>query len=349
MTSALTVSDLRVSYTGTVALQNVSLELRPSELLVILGPTGAGKTTLLRTIAGLQESDSGVISIGGRIATHSPPADRDIAMVFQNFSLYPDRTVRENLSFPLRSPSSRIAEEEIESRVEWAADMLRIRRLLNRPATQLSGGEMQRVAIGRAIVRRPRIFLFDEPLTNLDAKLRESLRVEIIALQKELGVPMIYVTHDQAEALSMADRIVVLTDGCVSQMGTASDVYERPATPGVARQLGYPLINLFEVTQVNGYWISSDGDRLAPSDGKLDRATLGIRPENIGTTGGPTAGTIRIVENLGPSCILLVDYAGTELHILADRDSSHHPGDTIRPAFHPDRLLVWPNHEHVNG
>ena len=171
----------------------------------------------------------------------------------------------------------------------WAADLLCIRPLLDRPATQLSGGEMQRVAIGRAIVRRPRVFLLDEPLTNLDAKLRESLRLELISLQKELGVPMVYVTHDQAEALSMADRLAVLSGGRIAQTGTPQDVYERPVSPDVARQLGVPPINILEATRRDGFWTGRNGSRLIEApNGDSDTARLGIRPENIKTSGGIT-------------------------------------------------------------
>src|SRR3954469_23820938 len=187
-----------------IALDDVTLEVGHDELLVVLGPTGAGKTTLLRTITGLESPDAGSIAMDGRDVTGDAPATRDVALVFQNFSLYPDRTVRKNLEFPLRAPGRNMSDDEIRNRVAWAAEILKIPHLLDRPAARLSGGEMQRVAIGRAIVRRPRIFLMDEPLTNLDAKLREALRVELVMLRRELKTPMIFVTHDQAEAMSMA-------------------------------------------------------------------------------------------------------------------------------------------------
>ncbi len=341
MSSTLNIRGLSVSYGTHEALKNVNLSLQSGELLVVLGPTGAGKTTLLRTIAGLVVPDAGSVTIEGADTTHLPA--RDVAMVFQNFSLYPNRNVRQNLEFPLRSPTARLTQEQIIDRVEWAAELLRIRHLLNRPSTQLSGGEMQRVAIGRAIVRRPRVFLFDEPLTNLDAKLREVLRVELIKLQKELDVSTIYVTHDQAEALSMADRIAVLADGRITQTGSPSDIYERPDTPEVARQLGYPQINLMDATQDDGFWVSATGDRFAPAQSDAKTAQLGIRPENISTQGGETPGTVRVVEEIGPARILLVDIAGTHLHILTDRSENHAPGDTILPSFDSDQLLVWPN------
>jgi len=340
--STLEVDALTVSLGETVALKDVTFTLKPGELLVVLGPTGAGKTTLLRAIAGLQQPDRGNITIEGQSVASAAPAERDVAMVFQNFSLYPDRTVRQNLSFPLTSPSSTVSAEEIDDRVRWAADLLHMTPLLDRPSTQLSGGEMQRVAIGRAIVRSPRIFLFDEPLTNLDAKLRERLRVELIALQKSLQTPTIYVTHDQSEALSMADRIIVLSDGEIAQTGPPDEVYGRPVSSDVALQLGYPPINLIRVRRFETSWTSPGGDPIAACSSAAETATLGIRPESVLPSGGEIPGTIQIVEDLGPSRILLVDWAGCHLHILVDKETSYRPGDTIFPRFSPDRLLVWP-------
>ena len=213
----------------TQALRGIELEARADELLVVLGPTGAGKTTLLRTIAGLEEPDAGTVHMAGIDVTALDPAARDVALVFQNFSLYPRWSVRRNLEFPLRAPGRNLPEAEIRRRIDWAAEILKITRFLDRDSARLSGGEMQRVAIGRAIVRRPRLFLMDEPLTNLDAKLREALRVELVELRRTLGTPMVFVTHDQAEALSMADRIVVLSEGRILQTGTPREIYERPA------------------------------------------------------------------------------------------------------------------------
>ena len=216
----------------TEALRAIDLDAGSDELLVVLGPTGAGKTTLLRTIAGLERPDRGAIVMAGRDVTALDPASRDIALVFQNFSLYPRWSVRKNLEFPLRAPGRNIAEEEIQRRIAWAADLLHITRYLDREASRLSGGEMQRVAIGRAIVRRPRLFLMDEPLTNLDAKLREALRVELVELRRELKTPMVFVTHDQAEALSMADRIVVLSEGRILQTGVPREILRAAGLTG---------------------------------------------------------------------------------------------------------------------
>lgn len=346
MTSALSVSQLSVSFGKEQVLKAITFDLWPAELLVILGPTGAGKTTLLRTLAGLESPSSGSIEIGGQKVTDMLPADRDVAMVFQNFSLYPDRSVRQNLAFPLRAPALDLPKSEIDDRVDWAAGLLKISHLLDRPATQLSGGEMQRVAIGRAIVRRPRVFLLDEPLTSLDAKLRESLRIELIKLQRQLGTPMVYVTHDQAEALSMADRIAVLSEGRITQTGTPADIYEAPNSPSVARLLGYPSINLFEAITHGGNWTIDRDDKItSAAAGAPDRATIGIRPENLQPTGGPSPATIHVVEKMGPKTILLADWCGQSVHLVIDTANTHWPDETIYPHVEPDHLMVWPkNH-----
>jgi multiple sugar transport system ATP-binding protein len=341
LTPVLEISNLSVSYNDTEVLTDISLTLESCELLAILGPTGVGKTTLLRTIAGLESPDRGDIRIDGKSMTNAMPADRDVALVFQNFSLYPDRTVRQNLEFPLRAPSNNINEDEIQSRVKWAADLLNIQNLLDRPSTQLSGGEMQRVAIGRAIVRRPKIFLLDEPLTNLDAKLRESLRVELITLQRELEVPMVYVTHDQAEALSMANRVAVLFDGQIAQAGSPCEIYETPVSSDVAKQLGYPPINLLSVSRHEDSWMCQQTPIAQAGKGSQPSAVLGIRPENVRTSGGSVPASIRVVEDLGPTRVLLVNWAGTDIHIVTDKLESHAPDDIIYPSPDPNRVLVW--------
>lgn len=337
------------------ALEHIDVEVAKDELLVVLGPTGAGKTTLLRTIAGLERPDAGSVAMGGVDrdgvdtgcidVTGLSPAARDVALVFQNFSLYPRWTVRKNLEFPLRAPGRDVPEAEIRRRIEWAAELLHITRYLERPASRLSGGEMQRVAIGRAIVRRPRLFLMDEPLTNLDAKLREALRVELVQLRRQLETPMIFVTHDQAEALSMADRIVVLSEGRVMQTGTPREIYERPASPAVARQLGQPAINLLRVRREGRQWLSADGTPLlgAEEAGSGDRL-LGVRPEHITLDGGDAAavGVVRVVEYIGPTTTLLVDWAGAPVHIVVPRRAALRPGDSVRPRIDAARAVLFP-------
>ena len=317
------VRGLLKRFDSTQALTGVDLEVGDDELLVVLGPTGAGKTTLLRCIAGLESPDAGAIEIGGRDVTRLAPAERDVALVFQNFSLYPRWSVRRNLEFPLRAPGRNLPENEIQTRVDWAAGLLRIASLLDKPASRLSGGEMQRVAIGRAIVRRPKLFLMDEPLTNLDAKLRESLRVELVELRRRLKTPMIFVTHDQAEALSTADRIVVLARGRVLQTGTPEEIYRRPATPEVAKQLGQPAINLVP----------------ASSLGLGGMELVGVRPEDFSIDGGDVEGEVRVVEDMGPVKTLLVGWCGTEIHIVASKSAALKPGDRVRPKVGWDRVV----------
>jgi multiple sugar transport system ATP-binding protein len=275
--------------------------------------------------------------------TDWPPARRDVALVFQNFSLYPRFSVRANLEFPLRAPRRALSEPEIRARVGWAAELLRIPHLLEREARRLSGGEMQRVAIGRAIVRRPRLFLFDEPLSNLDAKLREALRVELVRLVRELGTPMVYVTHDQAEALSMAERVCVLERGRVLQVGAPREVYERPASPAVGRMLGQPPINTLRARRAGELWVAADGTPLAPARGEAAaEVLLGVRPEHVRLFGGTHAGRVEVVEDTGPARIVLVRWAGAELHALAPRDLPLRPGDTVSPALDDQRVIVWP-------
>jgi multiple sugar transport system ATP-binding protein len=283
--------------------------------------------------------------MAGQDVTNSDPAARDVALVFQNFSLYPRWSVRKNLEFPLRAPGRRIAEDEIKRRIDWAADLLKISHYLERNAARLSGGEMQRVAIGRAIVRRPRLFLMDEPLTNLDAKLREALRVELVQLRRELGTPMVFVTHDQAEALSMADRIVVLSGGQVLQTGAPREIYERPVSPVVALQLGQPAMNLLQARRDGGQWLALDGTPLMNADGSgPDTRLLGIRPEDIAlqpATDGAYAATVRIVEYIGPTTTLLLDWAGAHVHVVVPRRASVSPGDRVCLTIKAERAVLF--------
>jgi multiple sugar transport system ATP-binding protein len=300
------------------ALRGVDLEVGEREFVVVLGATGAGKTTLLRLIAGLLEPDAGAIELGGRPAHALSPAERDIAYVFQNFSLYPSMTVRDNLAFPLRAPGRALAPAAIGERVARAAALLRIERLLDRPARRLSGGEMQRVAIGRAIVRQPSLFLMDEPLSNLDAKLREELRVELAGLARSLGAPVVWVTHDHAEALSMGDRVAVLGDGVVLQVGTPRDVYARPVDARVARLVGFPPINVLAARVERGWWIGDAGVRVAAADrAEGTRAELGVRPEDVELAGGDAGAAVTGVEQLGPVQLVELDWSGTSLRALA--------------------------------
>ncbi|MBC8077689.1 MAG: ABC transporter ATP-binding protein, partial [Chloroflexales bacterium] len=240
--SNIALQNITKRFGQTTALAQVSFSIADGEFFVLLGPSGAGKTTTLRVVAGLEKQDGGSVLFDGEPADGLTPPERDVAFVFQQYSLYPTMTVYDNIAFPLRAPLRRVAEPEIKRRVGEVAEMLRIPHLLERKTARLSGGEMQRVSIGRAIIRRPRVFLMDEPLSNLDFKLREALRIELKHLQKTQASTTLFVTHDQIEALTMADRIAVLDRGGVVQIGTPSDIYDRPATTFVAQLVGSPRI-----------------------------------------------------------------------------------------------------------
>ena len=285
----LKLTEVERRFGDVQAVKSMNLEVRRGEFVVLVGPSGCGKSTLLRMIAGLEEPDEGSVEIGGVDVTFEAPKDRNIAMVFQNYALYPYMRVSENMAFPLRMRN--VAPAEIERKVLETARILGIDKLLDRYPRQLSGGQRQRVAMGRALVRQAKLFLFDEPLSNLDAQLRDEMRTEIKRLHQELGLTIIYVTHDQIEAMSLADRVVLMRDGAIEQVGSPLDVYERPATRFVARFIGSPPINLAPVT------IGDGGSSLAFADGsRLDVAgpvarrwravqgqsfLLGVRPEHF--------------------------------------------------------------------
>ena len=296
----------------TRAVDDLTLTLADGEFFVLLGPTGAGKTTTLRLIAGLDLPDAGAISIGGEDATGWSVAQRDVALVFQYYSLYPRYTVRQNLAFPLRSKVRNFTPDEIERRVARAAKMLRIEHLLDRKTDRLSGGEMQRVSIGRAIVRNPSCFLMDEPLSNLDAKLREALRTELKDLQTSLGATFLFVTHDQVEAMSMSDRIGILNEGRLVQVGTPNEIYDAPRDTFVASFVGLPAMNLIEARvederlRVPGALdlpLSDRGRaRLAGAAGPL---TLGVRSEDVRIgDGGTASAAVHHIENHGVELVV---------------------------------------------
>ncbi|QYA15974.1 sn-glycerol-3-phosphate import ATP-binding protein UgpC [Rhizobium sp. AB2/73] len=272
--AGITLEDVRKTYGGGVdAIKGVSLDISDGELVVLVGPSGCGKSTLLRMIAGLESITSGTVSINGRVVNQLEPSDRDIAMVFQNYALYPHMTVRQNLSYGLKNRS--MPKDEIERRIAATARSLEIEQFLERKPRQLSGGQRQRVAMGRAIVREPAAFLFDEPLSNLDAKLRVQMRVEIRRLQRSLATTSVYVTHDQMEAMTLADRLVVLNGGRIEQVGAPIELYERPATTFVATFIGSPSMNLLKATE-NSKIALSPGGGLGGAD-----TTIGIRPEDL--------------------------------------------------------------------
>ena len=313
-----------------VAVGDLSLTIADGELIVLLGPTGAGKTTTLRLIAGLERPESGCIAIAGQDVTAAPPSARDVAFVFQQYSLYPHLSVFDNLAFPLRSPARRLPEDEVKRRVRAIAELLRIDAKLANSATRLSGGEMQRVAIGRALVRQPAIYLMDEPLSSLDAKLRADLRLELKRIQEQLGATILYVTHDQIEAMTLANRIGVIADGRLVQLGTPREVYERPRNVYVAGRLGTPAINLLPA-----------GLLPAPPDAPPSVRTIGARTEHLrfapANCHGATA-TVRRVEHLGDQSHVHLDLAGHSLVTLADPHAPLEAGDVValeltRPVY----------------
>jgi len=302
------------------AIADLSLDIDDGELIVLLGPTGAGKTTTLRIVAGLERPDAGRIEIGGHDVSAEPPAVRDVAFVFQQYSLYPHLTVYDNLAFPLRSPARRLPADEVRKRVQEVAELLHIESKLANKATRLSGGEMQRVAIGRALVRAPSIYLMDEPLSSLDAKLRAELRLELKRIQVELGATILYVTHDQIEAMTMASRIGVVSAGRLVQLGTPREIYERPCNRYVATQLGTPAINLIPV------------GLLAAPAAPAETHTIGARTEQLrigAANGAAPRGILKRVEHLGDQNHLHLEINGHALVTLADPHSRWKAGDAL--------------------
>ena len=281
-----------------LALEDINLTIEDGQFFVLLGPSGAGKTTTLRCIAGLEKIDSGSVLFDNETVTEDQPASRDVSFVFQQFSLYPHYTVYENLAFPLRSPMRKLPEDEIKTKIENISKMLKISNKLKNKATELSGGEMQRVAIGRALVRKPNIYLMDEPLSSLDAKLRESLRIELKNIQTNLNATILYVTHDQAEATTLADKIGVLKEGKIVQIGTPEEIYENPNSIYVSQRLGSPKINVLPGSLFN---ISDN------------IPTFGIRPENILLGVGKYSGKIISIENLGSETVVALNFEGHEV------------------------------------
>ena len=337
-------------YPGTTvpAVDALDLTIDDGEFLVLVGPSGCGKSTSLRMLAGLEEIDDGRILIGDRDVTDVAPKDRDIAMVFQNYALYPHMTVAENMGFALKIAG--VNKDERASRVLDAAKLLDLEPYLDRKPKALSGGQRQRVAMGRAIVREPQVFLMDEPLSNLDAKLRVQTRTQIASLQRRLGVTTVYVTHDQTEALTMGDRIAVLKDGDLQPVGTPRDLYESPANSFVAGFIGSPAMNLFDADVVDGgvqfgtATVKVDRETLSGATG--NRVTVGIRPEDltVSTTGTGLQTTVELVEELGADGYLYgsTEVNGEKIEMVVRVDGRDHPvaGDKIA-------LLPIEHHMHV--
>lgn len=310
--ASIVMDDLHKVYAGGVqAVTGVSLDVKDGEMIVLVGPSGCGKSTLLRMVAGLETISSGTLKIGDRVVNNLEPADRDIAMVFQNYALYPHMTVYNNLAYGLKN--RKMPKPEIERRVQEAAAMLEIDAFLDRKPRNLSGGQRQRVAMGRALVREPALFLFDEPLSNLDAKLRVQMRVEIKQLQRRLGTTSLYVTHDQLEALTLADRLVVLNGGVIEQVGTPMEVYRKPASLFVAGFIGSPAMNMFPVDYLR------EKGAVFPAGLPEGTDLIGIRPDEL--TLIPPAGDQLAVSGT----LMLLEPAGAESHLYIHLEGSAQP------------------------
>jgi multiple sugar transport system ATP-binding protein len=354
----LTITGLHKRFRGVHAVRGVDLDIPDGEFAVLVGPSGCGKTTLLRTIAGLEQADNGTIEIGGEVVNDIRPSDRDVAMVFQNYALYPHMPVYKNIAFGLLA--RKLPKSEIDARVKRAADMLGISDLLERLPRQLSGGQRQRVAIGRAIVRNPRLFLFDEPLSNLDAQLRDEMRSEIKRLHQEIGATMIYVTHDQIEAMTLADRIVLMRDGEIEQQGAPLDLFERPATRFVAGFLGSPKMNFVPATLVD---VSgdialrlNDGAALSLPAGRRERyagaigkdVVLGLRPEHMARSrdGAAVAGHVRttavvdLIQPTGSRTYITFPLGGTAVMAEVGAHEVQRPGEPIAVDLDMNRAVL---------
>ncbi|MGV3491568.1 MAG: ABC transporter ATP-binding protein [Devosia sp.] len=349
--AALSLRNVKKNFEALEVIRTVDLEIAKGEFVVFVGPSGCGKSTLLRMIAGLDAVTSGEIAIDGQVVNDVEPSRRGIAMVFQSYALYPHKTVFDNMAFGLRI--ERRPKAEIAERVHAAAKTLHIEELLQRKPGQLSGGQRQRVAIGRAIVRQPKVFLFDEPLSNLDAALRVDMRMELAKLHRELGATMIYVTHDQTEAMTLADRIVVMNGGVVQQVGSPLDLYERPANKFVAGFIGSPRMNF-----VSSAVLSRDattvtvahpqGNIAIPAIGDWqpgEPVTLGVRPHDLFLTdraGASFSGTANLVERVGTETIVTLDCPGDlDLCAALPGRTSVNPGDRLHLSFDPSRASLF--------
>jgi multiple sugar transport system ATP-binding protein len=350
--ASLTLREIQKSFGEVPIIRGVDLEVKDGEFCVFVGPSGCGKSTLLRLIAGLEGTTDGTVRIGDRDVTRLAPAERGVSMVFQSYALYPHMTVAENIGFGMKM--AKMPKAEIQERTQKAAKLLHLTELLQRRPAQLSGGQRQRVAIGRAIVREPDVFLFDEPLSNLDAALRVQMRIEISKLHNDLKATMIYVTHDQVEAMTMADKIVVLSAGKIEQVGSPLELYHRPNNLFVATFIGSPKMNLFNVnvTEVTGgsaIVALPGGSTLAiPTRGATvtpGPMTLGVRPEHLTiapTETGGVPGTVSLSEHLGGETMLYVDVEGAESTIVkADGLAGQRAGDKVRIVIAPETVHLF--------
>ena len=340
-------NNLKVTEAGVIAVDDFNLEIADKEFIVLVGPSGCGKSTTLRMVAGLEDITSGELVIDGKVVNDVAPKDRDIAMVFQSYALYPHKTVYENMAFSLRL--KKLPKDEIDRKVREAAEILDITQYLDRKPKALSGGQRQRVAIGRAIVRNPKVFLMDEPLSNLDAKLRNQMRAEIIKLRQRIDTTFIYVTHDQTEAMTLGDRIVIMKDGYIQQIGTPQEVFNHPANLFVAGFIGMPVMNFFDANLVregNKYFVEVGGyrtelapekeERLLGNDVQSQPVTLGVRPEHTDVSDSGVAATVEVAEMMGSSVHLHVNADGHDVIIIVptiEMKGNYEMGDIVHFSF----------------
>ena len=344
----LRIENLIKSYGGERVLDEVSIRVPDGGFSIILGPSGCGKSTLLRLVAGLDQQDQGGIFIDGREVSALPPKERDVAMVFQSYALYPHMSVAQNMAFPLKMRG--LAKAQIEAKVKQAAGLLGLDQLLARKPKELSGGQRQRVAIGRALVREPALFLFDEPLSNLDAQLRQGMRVELSRLHGRLKATMVYVTHDQVEAMTLGQEIVVLAQGRVQQVGPPQEIYLHPANLFVAGFIGSPAINLLQGVVKTGeegpYLECAQPDLMLPLPGQAAiwdgrSITLGIRPENIAIGPGPLRGDVELVERIGAESVLHIRRHGLSLRVRVGSEVEARPGERLELIPDPKAYLFF--------
>jgi len=344
--ASVTISNVRKAYGPIEVLHDVSIDIADGEFVILVGPSGCGKSTLLRMVAGLEEITAGKVRIGARVVNNLPAKERDIAMVFQNYALYPHMTVRQNMEFGLMM--RRAPRAEIDAKVNRASGILGLDTLLGRLPRELSGGQRQRVAMGRAIVRDPAVFLFDEPLSNLDAKLRVHMRTEIKALHQRLGSTIVYVTHDQVEAMTMADKIVVMHDGIIEQQGAPLDLYDRPANLFVAQFIGSPSMNVIAgqfATDGSAAVTTQAGLRIpvaAVAPGRAGQAvSLGIRPEHIRLDPGGIPATVVVIEPTGAETQLTMNVQGSEMIAVLHSRLDARPGDVIGITADPKLIHLF--------
>lgn len=340
--ATVSLQDIKKSFGSTDVIHGISADIADGEFIVIVGPSGCGKSTLLRMVAGLETVSAGEVFIGGALANDKEPMDRDIAMVFQNYALYPHMSVRQNMGYGLKIAG--LPKDQINSKVLDAAKLLQLEPLLDRKPRELSGGQRQRVAMGRAIVREPAVFLFDEPLSNLDAKLRVRMRLEIKELQSKLAITALYVTHDQVEAMTLADRMIVMNSGIAEQIGTPLEVYETPRTQFAAQFIGSPAMNILDAQIMDG-WVRIGEHRIletARPDGPI---RFGIRPEHlIADQAGPIHVTAKMVEPLGANTLLHCELAQTRESFTASLQGVHILSDTnasMRFSIEPEKSHLF--------